>query len=135
MITGCTEAKTILNGIGSANTVIIACMIVLASGLGLTSFPHKMTAGIRRLTKGNFKLAYLGVLLIGVVMTSMLTSPMAAYAITFPIMDSVCDEFGVSRSKAQFPLMVICLGCCIRHHIRDRGELFAGIPGDDYNVL
>ena len=112
VITGCTEAKTILNGIGSANTVIIACMIVLASGLGRTSFPQKMTAGIRRLTKGSFKLAYLGVLIIGVVMTSMLTSPMAAYAITFPIMDSVCDEFGVSRSKGQFPLMVICLGCC-----------------------
>ncbi len=36
----------------------------------------------------------------------MLTSPMAAYAIAFPIMDSVCDEFGVSRSKAQFPLHV-----------------------------
>lgn len=112
VITGCTEAKTILEGIGSSNTVIIACMIVLASGLSRTSFPHKMTAGIRRLTRNNFKLAYLGVLLIGVVMTSMLTSPMAAYAITFPIMDSVCDEFGVSRSKAQFPLMVICLGCC-----------------------
>lgn len=112
VITGCTEAKTILSGIGSSNTVIIACMIVLATGLGRTSFPQKMTAGIRRLTRGNFRLAYLGVLLIGVVMTSMLTSPMAAYAITFPIMDSVCDEFGVSRSKAQFPLMVICLGCC-----------------------
>lgn len=112
VITGCTEAKTILSGIGNSNTVIIACMIVLATGLGRTSFPHKMTAGIRRLTKGNFRLAYLGVLLIGVVLTSMLTSPMAAYAIAFPIMDSVCDEFGVSRSKAQFPLMVVVLGCC-----------------------
>ncbi|MBO5495998.1 MAG: anion permease [Oscillospiraceae bacterium] len=109
---GCTEAKTILSAIGNSNTVIICCMIILAAGLGRTSFPHKMTAGIRRLTKGSFKLAYLGVLLIGVVLTSMLTSPMAAYAITFPIMDSVCDEFGVSRSKAQFPLMVIVLGCC-----------------------
>ena len=112
VVTGCTEAKTILSAIGNSNTVIIACMIVLASGLGRTSFPHKMTAGIRRLTRGNFKLAYLGVLLIGVVLTSMLTSPMAAYAICFPIMDSVCDEFGVSRSKAQFPLMVVVLGCC-----------------------
>ncbi len=112
VVTGCTDAKTILSAIGNSNTVIIACMIVLASGLGRTSFPHKMTAGIRRLTRGNFKLAYLGVLLIGVVLTSMLTSPMAAYAICFPIMDSVCDEFGVSRSKAQFPLMVVVLGCC-----------------------
>ncbi len=112
VITGCTEAKTILSAIGSANTVTIACMIILAAGLGRTSFPKKMTAGIRRLTRGSFKLAYLGVLLIGVLLTSMLTSPMASYAITFPIMDSVCDEFGVSRSKAQFPLLVICLGCC-----------------------
>ena len=112
VITGCTEPDTILKAFGNSNTVIIACMIVLATGLGRTSFPRKMTAAIRKVTKGNFKLAYLGVLLIGVVLTSMLTSPMAAYAICFPIMDSVCDEFGVSRSKAQFPLMVICLGCC-----------------------
>ncbi len=91
VVTGCTDAKTILSAIGNSNTVIICCMIILAAGLGRTSFPHRMTAGIRRLTKGSFKLAYLGVLLIGVVLTSMLTSPMAAYAITFPIMDSVCD--------------------------------------------
>lgn len=112
VLTGCTEAKTILGAIGNSNTVIIACMIILASGLGRTSFPAKVTAGIRKATKGNFRLAYLGVLLIAMLLTSMLTSPMAAYAIVFPIMDSVCDEFGVSRSKAQFPLMVICLGCC-----------------------
>lgn len=112
VLTGCTEAKTILGAIGNSNTVTIACMIILATGLGRTSFPSKLTRGIRQITKGNYKLAYLGVLLIGVVLTSMLTSPMAAYAICFPIMDSVCDEFKVSRSKAQFPLMVICLGCC-----------------------
>ena len=112
VLTGCTEAKTILSSVGNANTVTICCMIILAAGLGRTSFPAKLTHGIRTITKGNYKLAYLGVILIGVVLTSMLTSPMAAYAIVFPIMDSVCDEFGVSRSKAQFPLMVICLACC-----------------------
>ncbi len=112
VLTGCTEAKTILEAIGNSNTVTIASMIILATGLGRTSFPSKLTHGIRKITKGNYRLAYLGVLLIGVLLTSMLTSPMASYAICFPIMDSVCDEFGVSRSKAQFPLLVICLGCC-----------------------
>lgn len=112
VLTGCTEAKTILSSIGSANTIIIGSMIVLASGLGRTSFPSKLTAGIRKITGGNYKLAYLGVILIAVTLTSLLTSPMAAYAIVFPIMDSVCDEFGVSRSKAQFPLVVTCLACC-----------------------
>ena len=112
VLTGCTEAKTILSGIGSANAVTIGCMIILAAGLGRTSFPGKMTAGIRKITKGNYRMAYLGVILIALILTSMLTSPMAAYAIVFPIMDSVCDEFGVSRSKAQFPLVVTCLACC-----------------------
>ncbi len=112
VLTGCTEAKTILGSIGSANTVTIGSMIILAAGLGRTSFPSRVTAVIRKATKGNYKLAYLGVLLIALLLTSMLTSPMAAYAIAFPIMDSVCDEFGVSRSKAQFPLMVVCLACC-----------------------
>ena len=112
VVTGCTEAKTILSSIGSANAVTIACMIVLASGLARTSFPAKLTAGIRKVTGGSYKLAYLGVLVIAFLLTSMLTSPMAAYAVVFPIMDSVCDEFGVSRSKAQFPLLVVCLACC-----------------------
>lgn len=112
VITGCTEAKTILSSVGNSNTVTICCMIVLASGLGRTSFPSTLTGWVRKVTGGNYRLAYLGVLLIGMALTSMLTSPMAAYAICFPIMDSVCDEFGVSRSKAQFPLLVICLGCC-----------------------
>lgn len=112
VVTGCTEPETLLGSIGNSNTVILACMIVLAAGLGKTSFPEKMTAGIRKVTGGNYKLAYLGILLLSFLLTSMLTSPMAVYAIVFPIMDSVCDEFGVSRSKAQFPLMVVCLACC-----------------------
>ncbi|MBR1408756.1 MAG: anion permease [Clostridia bacterium] len=112
VLTGCTDAKTVLSGFGSANTLTIGCMIILAAGLGRTSFPARITAGIRKITGGSYKLAYLGVLLIAIVLTSLLTSPMAAYAIVFPIMDSVCDEFGVSRSKAQFPLMVMCLACC-----------------------
>lgn len=112
VVTGCTEPKTILEGIGSSNTVVIASMIVLATGLGKTSFPKRMTGAIRKATRGNYRMAYLGVLIIAIILTSMLTSPMAAYAILFPIMDSVCDEFGVSRSKAQFPLVVTVLACC-----------------------
>ena len=109
---GCTEPTTILNGIGSSNAVTIACMIIIASGLGRTFLPKTLTAGIRKVTGGNYRLAYTGVLLIALVLTSMLATPMGAYAITFPIMDAVCDEFGVSRSKAQFPLLVITLACC-----------------------
>ncbi len=111
VLTGCTAPATILNGIGSANAVTICCMIILAAGLGQTTFPARLTAGIRKITGGSYRLAYLGILLIAMALTSMLTSPMAVYAIVFPLMDSVCDEFGVGRSKAQFPLVIVCLGC------------------------
>ncbi len=112
VVTGCTKPETILSGFGSANTLTIGSMIVLAAGLGRTSFPSKITMTVRKVTGGSYKLAYLGMLLIAVLLTSMLTSPMAAYAIVFPLMDSICDEFGVSRSKAQFPLVVTCIACC-----------------------
>ena len=108
----CTSPDTVLNSLGNSNTVTLTCMVILAAGLGRTSFPVRLTSGIRKITQGNYKLAYLGVILIGMLLTSILTSPMAAYAISFPIMDSICDEFGVSRSKAQFPLLVACLACC-----------------------
>ncbi len=111
VLTGCTAPATILNGIGSANAVTICCMIILAVGLGQTTFPARLTAVIRKITGGSYRLAYLGILLIAMALTSMLTSPMAVYAIVFPLMDSVCDEFGVGRSKAQFPLVIVCLGC------------------------
>ena len=47
VLTGCTEAKTILGAIGNSNTVTIACMIILATGLGRTSFPSKLTRLLR----------------------------------------------------------------------------------------
>lgn len=111
VVTGCATGADILSSIGSGNVVTVVCMIVLGAGLGRTSIPARITAVIRKITKGNYRLAYLGVLTIGLLLTSMLTSPMAAYSICFPIMDSVCDEFGVSRSKAQFPLLVVILSC------------------------
>ena len=67
-VTKCVEVTDVLGSIGNANTVIIASMIILASGLGRTSLPVKITNGIRKATNGNYKLAYLGVLLIALLL-------------------------------------------------------------------
>ena len=112
VITGCLDNKTALASFGNSNFLIIVGMFVVGAAFASTSFMLKFQKFIGRITKGNFKLAYLGVLLIGVVLTSVLTSPLVAYSITFPIMNSVCDEFNISRSKVQFPLAVVCISCC-----------------------
>lgn len=52
VLTGCTEAKTVLSGFGNANTLTI-----LAAGLGRTSFPSKITASIRNTIDSYFSLS------------------------------------------------------------------------------
>lgn len=108
----CIEAKDALSSFGNANVIIIVGMFVVGAGLRKTTLIVKITEVIRKVTRGNFKLAYRGVIILAIILTSILTSPAVCFAIVFPIMDSICDEFGVSRSKAQFPLGMACIACC-----------------------
>lgn len=112
VFTGSIDSKTALSGLANANVVVIVGMFVVAAGLKRTSLIDKMASFIRRVTKGSYRLAYSGVIIFGALVTSLITSPMVAYAICFPIMDAVCDEYNVSSSKAQFPLCVVCIACC-----------------------
>lgn len=108
----CIEPADALSSFGNANAIIIVGMFVVGAGLRKTSIITRLTHFIRRLTGGNFQLAYKGIILLAAILTSILTSPAVSFAIVFPIMDSICDEFGVSRSKVHFPLCITCLACC-----------------------
>lgn len=108
----CIEAKDALSCFGNANVIIIVGMFVVGAGLRKTTLIGKITEFIRKVTGGNFKFAYRGVIILAILLTSILTSPAVCFAIVFPIMDSICDEFGVSRSKVHFPLGMACIACC-----------------------
>ncbi|MDR1428988.1 MAG: anion permease [Spirochaetaceae bacterium] len=112
VFTGCLEAPKALAGIGSSNAVIIVGMFVVAAGLKRTSLIDQISGGIRKITNGSYPKAYAGCILLGMIVTSLITSPMVAYAICFPIMDAICNEYGKSPSKAQFPLALVCIGAC-----------------------
>jgi di/tricarboxylate transporter len=111
LFTGCIEGSVVLNGIGNPSTIVVTCMFVIAAGLKRTSLITDISKVIRKITNNSYRLAYFGVLILGGFVTSLMSSPLTAFAITFPIMDAVCDEYGVSRSKAQFPLCVMCVTC------------------------
>jgi di/tricarboxylate transporter len=114
VLTKSIEPEIVLSSIGNANVVIIVGMFVVAAGLRRTTLINSISSFIRKITKGSFKLAYSGVLILGAIVTSLITSPMVAYAICFPIMDAVCEEYKISPSKAQFPLAIVCIaGCAI----------------------
>lgn len=112
IMTNCLDATTALSGFSSTNTIIIAGMFVISAALNRTSFIDKLSNGIVKLSGGSFKKAYLGYIVLAMILTNFLTSPMVAYGIVFPLATTMCKKYKVSPSKIQYALCVICVGCC-----------------------
>ncbi len=85
---------------------------MVASGFRRTSLVKLMCDWLLKLTNGSFMKVYFGYLLLGVLLTNFMNSPMVAYAIIGPLLCALCDRTGYSRSKYIFPLMVIVVACC-----------------------
>ncbi len=71
-ITGCVDASGALAGFSNVNTILMATMFVVASGFRRTSLVDGMCNGIMKLTKGSFKKAYFGYILLAVLLTNLL---------------------------------------------------------------
>ncbi len=111
-ITGCIDAAGALAGFSNVNTILMAAMFIIAAGFRRTSMVNTLCDFIMKLTKGSFKMAYLGYLLIALLLTNFISSPMVVYAIVSTLLCAYLDKTGKSRSKYVFPLMVVCVSCC-----------------------
>lgn len=110
--TGCIDANGALAGFSNNNTILMATMFVVAAGFRRTSMVDSMCNGLMKLTKGSFKMAYLGYILLAALLTNFIASPMVVYAIVSPLLGALCDKTDNSRSKYMFPIMVVCVACC-----------------------
>jgi anion transporter len=110
--TGCITASDALSGFSNTNTILMATMFVVAAGFRRTSLVNGMCNAIMKLTRGNFTTAYFGYILIAVLLTNFIASPMVVYAIVSPLLAALCDTTGHSRSQYMFPIMVVCVSCC-----------------------
>lgn len=110
--TGCIDASGALAGFSNVNTLLMATMFIVAAGFRRTSLVDGMCDAIMKLTRGSFKTAYFGYILIAVLLTNFIASPMVVYAIVSPLLAALCDNTGHSRSQYMFPVMVVCVACC-----------------------
>ena len=110
--TGCIDAAGALAGFSNVNTLLMATMFIVAAGFRRTSLVDGMCSAIMKLTRGSFLTAYFGYILIAVLLTNFLASPMVVYAIVSPLLAALCDNTGHSRSQYMFPIMVVCVACC-----------------------
>ena len=64
-ITGCIDDAGALSGFSNVNTLLMACMFIVAAGFRRTSLVDGMCNSIMKLTHGSFKMAYFGYIQIG----------------------------------------------------------------------
>ena len=108
-ITGCIDDAGALSGFSNVNTLLMACMFIVAAGFRRTSLVDGMCNSIMKLTHGSFKMAYFGYILLAVLLTNFISSPMVVYAIISPLLAALCDKTGNSRTQYMFPIMVVCV--------------------------
>ncbi len=111
-VTGCIDTTGALTGFSNVNTILMAAMFVVAAGFRRTSLVDSLCNFIVKVTRGSFRMAYLGYLVIAVILTNFIASPMVVYAIVSTLLCAYLDTTGASRSKYIFPLMVVCVSCC-----------------------
>lgn len=110
VVTGCLDMTTALSGLSNTNTVLMGSMFVVAAGLRKTTFVDTLCTGVMKLTRGSFRKAYFGYLLIAVLLAQLIPSPMVVFAIVSPLLAELCEKVGESVTKVMFPLVVVAIG-------------------------
>lgn len=109
---GCLDSATALSGFANTNTIVLLGMFIVAAGFNRTSFVDKLSEKIVKIAGGSFKRAWLCYILLAALLANFIPSPMAVFAIVFPLCTTMCEGFNVSPSKVMFGLVVVCIGCC-----------------------
>ncbi len=111
-ITGCLDSASALSGFGNTNTVVLIGLLLIANGFQRTTFVNTLCDKVIKLAGGSFTKAYAAYIVLTVLLSNLISSPVACYTIICPLLASLCDRMNVSRSKVMFPTMVVVVGCC-----------------------
>ncbi len=111
LLTKCVDETTALAGFANVNTVLMAAMFLVARGFGRTSMVERIVNVILKITNGSFTKAFAGYILMAVILTNVISSPMVTYAVISPMFCAYLDRTGRNRAPYMFPLMVVCVSC------------------------
>lgn len=110
-ITGCLDTESALAGFSDTNTILMGGMFLLAAGFQRTSFIQNLCDTALKVAHGSFLKVYAMYILLIVLLTNLISSPVATFSVVCPLLASLCDKTGTSRSKVMFPAMIVCVGC------------------------
>ena len=109
---GCLSPNDALSYFGNANGVMIMSMFVVAAGLQRTKFVKTVANSVNRFAKGSIVKVMAGYVIVSVILSQFIQSPMIVFGIMAPMMIETCKSMDVSPSKVMFPLGVSAIATC-----------------------
>lgn len=108
-VTGCINTSQALAGFSDENTILMGSMFILATGFQRTSAVDRLCAALLCASGGSFRLAFLGHLVLTILLSALVSSPMVVYSIVSPLLAALCDRSSISRTRYMFPLCVVAV--------------------------
>ncbi|MBQ1490662.1 MAG: hypothetical protein IIZ39_01775 [Blautia sp.] len=112
VLTGCLEAKDALAYFSNANVIMIAGMCIVAAGFNRTSFCLNIADRVSHLAKGSLWKMMLGYVVIGVLLSQFIQSPVVVFGIIAPMLAVSAERLGVHASKVMFPVGIATIVTC-----------------------
>lgn len=112
LVTGCIDGASVLGYFGNNNGIMIMAMFVVAAGFNKTQFVKKVADGLDRFAKGNLYKVLLGYVLVAILLSQFIQSPVVVFGILSPLLARTVEAIGVKPSKVMFALGVACIATC-----------------------
>lgn len=114
-LTGCLEVKEALGYYSNSNVIMIAGMCVVAAGFNRTAFCTNLANRISKVSNGNVRKMMLGYVVIGVLLSQFIQSPVVVFGIVAPMLIASAESMGLKPCKVVFPVGVatICTCCTL----------------------
>ena len=112
VMTKCMDAKEALTYFSNNNVIMIAGMCVVAAGFNRTQFCTNVANGISKVSKGSLNKMMFGYVLIGMLLSQFIQSPIVAMGIVAPMLLASAESIGLKSSKVMFPLGVATVVTC-----------------------
>ena len=109
---GCMTADEALAYFGNNNVVMIGGMCVVAAGFNRTKFCASIADRISKMAKGSLTKIMAGYIILGIILSQFIQSPVAVFGIVAPMLASSAEAIGVKSSKVMFPLGVAVVATC-----------------------
>lgn len=125
ILTGCVEANTALANFGNANGIMLMSMFVVAAGFRRTQFVNVVANSVNTLAKGNLTKIMAAYVIITIILSQFIQSPVVVFGIMSPMMAATCASMNVSPSKVMYPLGVAAIATCSAFPVGSGATVFA----------